>query len=175
MPLVSTGWASLFQVFRGLKLVIQFPGTPGNWSAFWLLTCWGKSGRFSVPLGGKEAGTFTCTMQTEAAGHRPGILVVAVQCREQCTDPGQHSRHWNHQLWEPSPRRIEFGIVSRVGDASPVSVCLVPSVFVQMWKALPLHLPCTPTNCPLPPSKCPSSCYFWFQPQGKCFTVAELL
>lgn len=42
--------------------------------------------------------------------------------REQHADPGQHSRHWNHQLGEPSPRRIEFGIVSRVGDASPVSV-----------------------------------------------------
>jgi hypothetical protein len=86
-------------------------------------------------------------------------------------DPGRHSQHWNHWLRELSPRRIEFGIVSRVAHANPVSFCRVVSVFIQMGAVLPLHLSRTPSAL----SKCPSSCYFRFWPPGKCFTVAKLL
>jgi hypothetical protein len=51
----------------------------------------------------------------------------------------------NHWRWKPSLRRIEFGIVSRVDNASPVSFCLVASVFIQMWNtALSTSLALTP-------------------------------
>lgn len=74
--LTGTGWASLFQVFRELRLVIQLPGTPGNWFTFWLLTCWGRSGRFSAPL--------------RVVGERPEQSHV--RCKQRLLGTGQESR-----------------------------------------------------------------------------------
>lgn len=105
---------SLPQVLRGPTLAIQFLVTPGNCSVLDANLLWEEQQSFRASwCDGREA---------RDAGWHPGILVLTIHRQEQCADPGQHARHWNHRLWEPGPRRIEFGIVSRVGDARTVSV-----------------------------------------------------
>lgn len=129
------------KVFRGLKLVIQFLVTPGNWSTFWMLTCCGRSSSLSVLLGVVE--------------EKP-VLLVNIQESWCPLSIAKRSA-----LTPVSPLGTEItglesqargdGMVSKVKDASPVSVLpsVFANVFIQMWKALPLHLSCTPT--PRPP------------------------